>query len=149
MQMYFVRVIHTDKLRCLPVLRWLQRDMYFSISFFSLATQLLFSCDLAATFLLLSCDLAATFLRLSCYFLATQLRLATFLRLSCYFLATQLLLSCDFPATSCDLAATFLRLSYLATQLGHVRRQARLHCKQHGRRRVLLICEPGCEPCES
>jgi len=44
------------------VLRWLQlqRDIYFSISFFSLAT-----------WLRLSCYFHATFLRLSCYFLAT------------------------------------------------------------------------------
>ena len=97
--------------------------------FFSLATQLLLSCDLAATFLRLSCDFPASFLRLSCDLLLSCDFPATFLRLSCDFPATflllsfDLLLSCDLAATSlqlsCDFSATFLRLScdFPATKL--------------------------------
>ena len=107
--------------------RWLQRDIHFSLSFF-------FTCDLAATFLRLRCDFSATFLRLSCDLLLSCDFLATLLRLSRYFIATFLLVSCDFLATflrlsgyflatflllSCDFHATFLRLScyFLATFL--------------------------------
>ena len=80
------------------LLRWLQRDIHFSLFFFHL--------------------------RLSRCFLATQLRLSCELLLSCDFAATFLLLSCDLAATflllSCGL------FSCLATTLGRVRRQAGL-----------------------
>ena len=59
------------------MVQWLQREIHFPLSFFSLVTWLLLSCDFAATSLRLSRDLAATFLLLSCDLPAT-----------CYFLAT-------------------------------------------------------------